>query len=83
MSTREEVSQELVKNKNIEIKNKDWKVIKELQKSDRVFLNPDEGKQVVVLDKEAYKKAAEEHLDSDNYEIIRFIFPKNSSYNLL
>lgn len=36
-----------------------------------MFLEPDKRKAVVVMEKEDYKKAALEHLNSDNYELVK------------
>ena len=45
----------------------EWRVIKELKASDCVFLEPDKGKGVVIMDKISYDEAASEHLASSNY----------------
>jgi hypothetical protein len=69
MNAREIASKVLDVDANKEKNNsKEWKIIKELKKSDCVFLNPDKGKAVVILDREDYREAAMEHLGSENYE---------------
>ena len=48
-------------------KKDEWKTVKELKASDCVFLEPDKGKGVVVMDRIKYEEAAKEHLASTNY----------------
>lgn len=68
---REEVAKLLESEKEIRSKNEEWKVIKELQKSECVFLNPDKGKGVVIMDTKDYVEAAEKQLRNDNFELVK------------
>lgn len=50
----------------------DWKVIEELKRKDIIFLAPDKGKGVVIMDKHDYIDAAIEHLSNEKvYEGVK------------
>jgi hypothetical protein len=52
-------------------KRSEWKVIEELKESDSVYLNPDKGKGVVIMERSDYTEAAMEILDDENYELLK------------
>jgi predicted GIY-YIG superfamily endonuclease len=47
-----------------------WKIIKSLKEKDVVYLRPDKGKGVVVMDRESYLNAANEHLENGPYDLV-------------
>jgi hypothetical protein len=51
--------------------SKEMEIVKEIKKADCVFLAPDKGKGVVIVDKKEYRRAALEHLHTENYEVIK------------
>jgi hypothetical protein len=72
VSVREKVTKVIDKHQEPVTSNKvEWKVIKELKNSDCVFLNPDKGKGIVIMDKKDYVEAGKKLLDNDNYEIVK------------
>lgn len=72
MNIREEVSKILTERNDEDIgSKKEFRIIKELKKSGCVFLEPDKGKAVVIMEREDYRKAAMDHLSSNNYKLVK------------
>jgi hypothetical protein len=58
-----------VKHKKIE---SEWRAIESLKKrNDLVFLEPDKGKGIVIMKREDYELAMQEHLDTGPYELVK------------
>jgi hypothetical protein len=49
----------------------DWKTVKALRAKDVMYVNPDKGKAVVVLDRVTYEEAVNEHLTSGAYSEVK------------
>jgi hypothetical protein len=66
---REQTEKALKDNVSIR-RSPDWKIVESLKEKEVVYSYPDKGKGVVILDKEDYNKAMEEHLTSGQYQKI-------------
>jgi hypothetical protein len=49
----------------------EWELIRSLREKDCVYMEPDKGKGVVVMDKESYENAVREHLKGPAYEEVK------------
>jgi hypothetical protein len=66
-SIRKEIGEILEQKHTMKFSREQLKIIHELKQKDVMYLEPDKGKGIVVVDKEKYKEAALEHLSSDSY----------------
>jgi hypothetical protein len=81
---RENVATFLSQQKINEINDsKEWKIIKDLKQKDCVFVAPDKGKGVVIMDKTAYEEAAYSHLNTPAFQkvVSRREFPVDTLQN--
>jgi len=71
-SIRHDLSNHLkTHNNNFFKKNREWKIIDKLKEKNCVFIEPDKGKGPVIMDKEEYIQAAENHLAGEIYEEVK------------
>jgi hypothetical protein len=60
-----------MKESRIQRNQGEWETVENLKERDCVYLEPDKGKGVVILDRASYDQAVREHLESSVYERVR------------